>query len=114
MNIKKYNIMNSPLIVYTTVTKKEDARKLCAVLLKMRLVACAQIHGPIISSYWWNDTLEESEEYSICMKTCKTVYPLLEKKIKEHHPYELPEIIATNIVELSKEYMSWMEKELEI
>jgi periplasmic divalent cation tolerance protein len=36
----------------------------------------------------------------------------IERAIKETHPYELPEIIATPIIEGSSKYLEWLQKEI--
>lgn len=100
-------------MVDTTVESEKDAKKLAKLLLKRRLIACAQILGPITSSYWWQGNLEEAEEYRISMKTFMTCYEELKATIKENHPYETPEIIATTITKVDEDYLLWMQGELE-
>lgn len=97
--------------VTTTTDKKEDAEHISKAIVENRLAACVQISGPITSIYWWNDKMEESEEWLLTMKTCKEVYPRLEQAIKNFHPYEVPEIVAVTIAAGSKEYLEWLEKE---
>ena len=38
------------------------------------------------------------------------LYDRLEAKIKEIHPYEMPEIIAVDIEKGSKEYFNWIDE----
>ena len=45
------------------------------------------------------------------VKTSGEKFSALEKKIKEEHSYEVPEIIALPIVAGSKEYLNWIQKE---
>ena len=41
-------------------------------------------------------------------KTQKKLFKALEKKVKELHSYDVPEIIAMPIVEGSKNYLKWL------
>jgi periplasmic divalent cation tolerance protein len=104
--------MSAPLIITTAFESRADAEKMAAVLLGKRLVACAQISGPVSSSYWWQGKIASSEEYLLVMKSDESRYDELEQCIRELHPYETPEIIATVITHLSEDYRQWLEKEL--
>ncbi len=90
----------------------EEAEKMASRLLEARLVACAQITGPVISCYWWNEKIEKSTEYGLALKSFEELFVKLECMIKEYHPYETPEIIAVPITHASREYLEWMNLEL--
>ena len=94
-------------IVYTTLPKLRKARQLAKVLVKERLVACANIFK-IDSVYRWEGELEEAREYGVILKTRAALYPQVESRIKELHPYELPAIVAFPIEEGSEEYLHWV------
>lgn len=102
-----------PLMITTTVESRVDAEKMAAMLLANRLVACAQITGPVSSSYWWQGKIVSSEEYLLVMKSDESRYDELEQRIRELHPYETPEIIATAITHISEGYRQWLEQELQ-
>lgn len=98
--------------ISTTVAKRSDAEKIAKTLLDKKLSACTQIIGPIMSIYRWKGKLEKSKEWICVLKTKKNKYRKIEEVIKGVHPYELPEIIATPIVEGSREYLGWVRKEI--
>jgi periplasmic divalent cation tolerance protein len=98
--------------VSTTTEKREDAERIAQTLMQKRLAACVQIIGPISSTYWWKDTVENAEEWLCLIKSKKSLYGLLEKTIKETHPYEIPEITALPIMAGSREYFRWLNDEL--
>ena len=97
--------------VTTTADKKEILEKIARNLLEERLIACAQIVGPVKSIYWWRGKIEEDEEFLCIMKTKLELFDLVERKIKELHPYEVPEIVGTNIVAISEDYEVWLKEE---
>ncbi len=104
--------MSVPLVITTAFESRVDAEIIAAALLEKRLIACAQITGPVSSSYWWQGKIVSSAEYLLVMKSDESLYDELEQLIGELHPYETPEIIATVITHLSEEYRQWLEEEL--
>lgn len=104
--------MDEPLLVTTTVERQEHAEEIARALLTKRLVACAQIHGPIASMYWWKDTLAEAVEFVLTVKTFAEHYPEVEKAIRAAHPYDVPEIVAESLVRVSPGYLAWMRGEI--
>jgi periplasmic divalent cation tolerance protein len=97
--------------VFTTVEKREDADRIASTVVNRRLAACAQILGPIHSTYWWKGKVEEAGEWLLMMKTRQDLFSALEKEIRTIHPYEVPEIIALPIVAGSESYLKWIEEE---
>jgi periplasmic divalent cation tolerance protein len=97
-------------MVITTTPKKKDAQKICKLIIEKSLAACCQIIGPIESHYVWRNRVEVNKEYLCFIKTTKERYEELEKAIKKTHPYEVPEIIATDIYYGYKPYLNWIEE----
>jgi periplasmic divalent cation tolerance protein len=94
--------------VQTTVASRADAEKIARVLIQGRLAACVQIAGPIASTYWWKGAIETAEEWLCFAKTRADLYAEVEAAIKSVHPYEVPEIFATEIVGGSRDYLRWI------
>jgi len=103
--------MNGKIQVFTTVEKREDADRIASSVVSKRVAACAQVLGPIQSTYWWKGKVEQAGEWLLMMKTRQDLYSALEKEIKSVHPYEVPEIIALPIVAGSEPYLEWIEGE---
>ena len=104
--------MTDYIQVMTTLEKKEDAVMISRSILEEKLVACVQIIGPMISAYWWKGKIEEETEWLCLMKSRRDFYDRLEKRIKEIHPYDEPEILAIPVIEGSRGYLEWMDGEL--
>ena len=92
-----------PFIVQTTYPNKKEAKKLAKILIKNKLAACIQ-RTKIKSFYKWEGKLCEDKEYLLTIKTKKENYKKIQRKIKENHSYDLPEIIGTKITRISDEY----------
>ena len=106
--------MTEIIQVYTTTENKEDARTIAARVVKRRLAACAQVVGPITSTYWWEGAIEEAEEWFCIMKSRKDLYGKLEEAILDVHSYDVPEIVAVPIVSGSQSYLRWLNKEVDM
>ncbi len=102
--------MTDYLQVQTTLEKRADAERLARALVEQRLAACVQVVGPIQSVYRWKDQIETAEEWLCLIKTCRDLYPVVEKTILELHPYEVPEIIALPIAVGSANYLAWLKE----
>ncbi|HID19639.1 MAG TPA: divalent-cation tolerance protein CutA [Methanophagales archaeon] len=106
-------MMGEYVQVITTIEKREDAEKIANALVEKRLAACVQILGPIVSTYWWKGNIERADEWLCIIKSKKDLYDVLEKSIKEIHPYETPEIFALSVVAGSKDYLKWLRREVQ-
>ena len=99
------------LQVQTTTDSRAEAIELGHAAVTARLAACAQVSGPIASTYWWEDGIERAEEWLIMLKLPANRYQQLADFLTERHSYDEPEIIATPIVAGSPAYLSWIEEE---
>lgn len=101
------------LLVVTTTDNLAEAKKLAEIIVKKRLAACAQVEGPLNSTYWWQGKIENAEEWKCSFKTSANLYPKLEAEIRKSHSYETPEIIALPILRGNAEYLNWLDKEIQ-
>ena len=78
------------------------------MLVDAKLVACAQVTGPITSFYRWQGKVESATEFTLSLKTTKELALDLEARLQELHPYELPEIITTKLDRVNDAYRDWV------
>ena len=97
--------------VSTTAGTREEAGDLANSAVRARLAACAQVVGPIMSTYWWEGAVEQSEEYLILLKTTAERAEALQAHLMTEHSYEVPEIIHTPVVAGNPAYLSWIREE---
>jgi len=98
--------------VTTTTETEQDARRIATAVVQGRLAACAQVAGPITSTYWWDGEVQTAEEWRCQIKTTRGRLEELTQTILALHPYDTPEIIALPIVAGSEAYLSWLEEEV--
>jgi len=99
------------LQVQTTTDSRAEAVELAREAVEARLAACAQVSGPVASTYWWEGRLERAEELLLTFKLPASGYQALADFIARSHSYDEPEIIATPIVAGSEGFLSWIEEE---
>jgi periplasmic divalent cation tolerance protein len=99
------------LQVQTTTDSRAEAVELAQAVVEGRLAACAQVAGPIASTYWWEDGLERAEEWLLMMKLPASGFDDLAEFLADRHSYDDPEIIATAIVAGSQSYLDWLADE---
>lgn len=104
----QWPLMSNYWIVQTTTESKADAQQIAEQVVAERLVACAQIVGPLTSVYTWKEKVETAEEWLCLLKTTQQGYTALEAKLQEIHPYEEPEIVAVPISQGSPTYLKWL------
>jgi periplasmic divalent cation tolerance protein len=104
--------MLTPIQVTTTTGERENADRIAQALVESRLAACVQVLGPLTSTYRWRGQIEIAEEWQVCAKSRRGLYPEIEAAIRQLHPYEVPEIIAVAILEGSPSYLEWLNREL--
>ncbi len=78
--------------------------------VERRLAACAQVSGPITSTYWWQDEVTTSDEWVCVLKTRADLFGALARALREAHSYDVPEIVATPITG-DTAYLSWIDEE---
>ena len=78
------------------------------MLLKERLIACANIVSPVRSFFNWSGRTEKAEECLVVMKSRSDLFRQVAEHVKSLHSYEVPEVLALPIVDASKAYLDWM------
>jgi periplasmic divalent cation tolerance protein len=101
-------LIKQSVLVLTTFPAGGDAEKFGATLVEERLAACVNILPPMRSIYRWQGKVEKADERQLLIKTNVRRLRALEKRIKELHPYEVPEFLGVLVDANSKEYMSWL------
>ena len=97
------------LVVMNTCPDPETAGRIAADLVDRRLAACVQVLPGLQSYFHWDGKVDREEEHLLLIKTSSASYPALERRIRELHPYELPEIIGVPVSKGLPEYLSWVD-----
>lgn len=98
---------NDIAIVLTTIGADPDAAVLAKTLVTERLAACVNVLPPMSSVYRWKGKVEEGREHQLVIKTRRGLVERLQARLRELHPYELPEFIVLDAA-ASAGYLSWV------
>lgn len=96
------------LIVFTTLSKIEEANDLAEKLVEAKLAACVQILPQMTSVYVWEGEVQKESEHLLLIKTLPEKYDEVERFITEHHSYDVPEIVAVDVANVSPAYRKWL------
>jgi periplasmic divalent cation tolerance protein len=94
-------------IILTSVETETAGLKLAKGVVEEGLAACVQISAPGKSIYQWQGKLQCTNEYYLNIKTTEEASASVIAWLKQHHPYETPEILCLN-AESSRAYLKWM------
>ncbi len=66
--------MSDYIQVVTTTERREDAERIARALVEQRLAACAQVSGPITSTYRWQGEIETAQEWQCRAKSRRDLF----------------------------------------
>ncbi|MFC5496001.1 divalent-cation tolerance protein CutA [Caenimonas terrae] len=99
------------LSLVTTVGSQADAQQLAGLLLERRLAACVQVEPGLVSHYVWQGRRCEEPELRLTIKSLPDRAAALKALFDQHHPYELPQFLSTEL-DASSEYAAWVAESL--
>ena len=99
---------SSGAIVLTTLGADADAGSLARTLVEERLAACVNIVPGVTSVYRWQGAVSQDREQQLIIKTTNARLKALEARLRQLHPYELPEFIVLHAGGGSEAYLNWV------
>jgi periplasmic divalent cation tolerance protein len=104
---------DEPLLVLCTAPASNDtAPTLARGLVEARLAACVNVIPGLRSFYRWEGTVQDDAEVQLLIKTCRRRLAEVERWLAEHHPYDVPEMLALPIAGGSNAYLSWLRQQI--
>jgi periplasmic divalent cation tolerance protein len=95
-----------------TAPNIDEARTIIRILLESHLIACANIVPNVESHYRWEGELETSTEVKVYLKTEEEHFVEVERVIRKHCSYKVPEIVAFKALAVSHPYEKWVQSEV--
>jgi periplasmic divalent cation tolerance protein len=96
------------VIVLTTLPAESDAAGFAAALVEARLAACVNLLPIMQSVYRWQGAVEQESERQVLIKTSRTRLDALWSRVRDLHPYEVPEFIVLPVIDGSDAYLKWL------
>ena len=101
--------MAEAILVLCTCPSEGVANLLASQLVDQRLAACVNVIPAIQSIYCWQQKVEQSEECQLRIKSRRELFERLRPFLREHHPYEVPEILALPVLLADADYLNWIQ-----
>lgn len=101
--------MTPARIVFTTLPTADQAVSLARTLVEEGLAACGNVVPAVRSIYRWQGKLQDDNEVLLLLKTRDALVARLEARLRELHPYEVPELLAVAVDAGSRGYLDWIE-----
>ena len=99
------------LLVLTNCPDEATANAVALAVLEAGLAACVNILPRVQSVYRWQGAIESAAEIPLFIKSTAERYAALQAKIRELHPYDIPEIIALPVERGLPAYLNWVAAE---
>ncbi len=100
--------MDTMIFVYVTVPDEGVGIALSQGLVKEKLAACVNIHGPQRSLYWWEGQVHNEVEYTLFIKTTSARYDAVRDYVKHHHPYKVAPVLEIPVARTNPDFLAWL------
>ena len=98
-------------VVLVTAPDQACAERLARTLVEEKLAACVSVVPGVRSFYRWEGAVQDDAELLLVAKTRSEQGPALAARVKELHPYDLPEVLELPAVGGSEPYLDWVRLE---
>jgi periplasmic divalent cation tolerance protein len=103
--------MNGEIIIFVT-SPHDQSEAIGRRLVEEGLAACVNIVPGIKSIYKWQGELQSDTEELLIIKSHERLWESLEKRVKELHSYDVPEILSISLQSGFQPYLDWMKSNL--
>lgn len=93
-----------------TCPRQRVARAIADDAVESRAAACANIEGPMASTYRWKGVVEQAFEFILWLKAPAENFARIEAIVKDHHPYDVPAIVALGVTQVNAPYAAWVKE----
>jgi len=96
------------VLVLTTLPAQTDAGAFAEALIESHLAACVNLLPVMESVYRWEGRVHRDSERQLLLKTSADRIAALWARVRELHPYDVPEFIVLPIVDGNDAYLRWI------
>ena len=100
------------IVVLCTAPDESCAQQLASLALSEKLAACVTLLPGASSMYYWEGKLEQEYEVQMILKSERSYQEALLNFLKQHHPYQTPELLVLPVHAGDKDYLSWLNASL--
>lgn len=103
--------MTDKILVFSNCATAQEAGKIARALVDQRLAACVNIVPGIRSVYHWQGAVEDATEWTLLIKTRRSLFQNLCAELRRIHSYQVPEVLAIPVVDGHQDYLDWIDRE---
>jgi periplasmic divalent cation tolerance protein len=96
------------VLILTTLPAGFDAGAFAEALVDAHLAACVNLLPVMESVYRWDGRVQRDSERQLILKTSRDRVAALWTRVRELHPYDVPEFIVLPIVDGHDAYLQWI------
>jgi len=96
------------IMVFSTAPSGEQAAVIAKAAIDEGLAACCNIVPGLRSIYKWKGEVCDESEVLCIFKTRGALFERLRDRIREIHPYEVPEVVRVDITGGLADYLDWI------
>jgi periplasmic divalent cation tolerance protein len=96
------------VMVLTTLPADADGPAFARGIVEERLAACVNLLPPMESVYRWEAEVAQETERQVIIKTSRERVVALWERVRELHPYDMPEFLVLPIVDGNDAYLRWI------
>lgn len=101
------------VLALSTAPDADHAARIARALVDERLIACANLVPGLTSIYRWQGEVQADAEVLLLMKTRRALVPRLKERLPQLHPYQVPELVVTEVTDGLAPYCDWVRGETE-
>ncbi|MDX1649349.1 MAG: divalent-cation tolerance protein CutA [Myxococcota bacterium] len=99
-------------VVLITAPDADTGARIARALVEERLVACVNLVPGVRSIYRWEDAVQDDAEVLLVAKTASGRARALADRVREVHPYDVPEVLVLPVEGGSAPYLDWVREEV--
>lgn len=100
--------MTDHVLIRITCPAQRVADEIADQAIEKRFAACANIEGPVTSTYRWKGVVEHAFEFVLWLKAPAANFGKIEALVVEIHPYDLPAVVALPCLQMNAAYEAWL------
>ncbi|HEX6322117.1 MAG TPA: divalent-cation tolerance protein CutA [Vicinamibacterales bacterium] len=102
------DVLADCVLVLVTVPADTDAELFASGLVETGVAACVNVLPAMLSVYRWEGELQVEDERQVLIKTTSAAVPSLWQRVRDLHPYDVPEFLVLPIIDGNEAYLKWI------
>ncbi len=99
------------VVILSSAPDAVEGERMARILVEERLAACVSRVPGVRSLFRWEGELQDAEEVVLLVKTHARRAPEVTRRLREIHPYEVPEILVLPAAAGLGSYLDWIRTE---